>query len=101
MNRKTKDSSTLAAGEKTYREQLPRLRRIEGQVRGLQQMIENERDCLDVTHQISATINALAACRWTCCKCTLPHWARWWWAEISRPANGEASRKRSPGTLGS
>jgi DNA-binding FrmR family transcriptional regulator len=58
LNRKTKDSS-LAAGEKTHREQLPRLRRIEGQVRGLQQMIENERDCLDVTHQISATINAL------------------------------------------
>ena len=38
---------------------LKHLRRIEGQVRGLQQMIENERDCLDVTHQISATINAL------------------------------------------
>lgn len=43
----------------THREQLPRLRRIEGQVRGLQQMIESERGCLDVTHQISATINAL------------------------------------------
>ena len=58
MNRKTKDSS-LVAGEMAHREQFPRLRRIEGQVRGLQQMIENERDCLDVTHQISATINAL------------------------------------------
>jgi len=39
--------------------QLPRLRRIEGQVRGLQQMIENERNCIDVTHQISAAIAAL------------------------------------------
>ena len=29
------------------------------QIRGLQQMIQNERDCLDVTHQISASINAL------------------------------------------
>jgi hypothetical protein len=28
--------------------QLPRLKRIEGQVRGLQQMIENERDCVEL-----------------------------------------------------
>lgn len=39
--------------------QLPRLRRIEGQVRGLQQMIESERNCLDVAHQISAAMAAL------------------------------------------
>lgn len=30
--------------------QLPRLKRIEGQVRGLQQMIENERDCVEIAH---------------------------------------------------
>jgi CsoR family transcriptional regulator, copper-sensing transcriptional repressor len=39
--------------------QLPRLRRIEGQVRGLQQMIEAGRDCLEVTHQVSAVVAAL------------------------------------------
>lgn len=39
--------------------QLPRLKRIEGQVRGLQQMIENKRDCVDIVHQISAAIAAL------------------------------------------
>ena len=39
--------------------QLPRLKRIEGQVRGLQQMIENERNCVDIAHQISAVIAAL------------------------------------------
>ena len=39
--------------------QLPRLRRIEGQVRGLQQMIEAERDCIDIAHQINAVIAAL------------------------------------------
>lgn len=39
--------------------QLPRLRRIEGQVRGLQQMIENERDCVDIANQISAVTAAL------------------------------------------
>lgn len=39
--------------------QLPRLRRIEGQVRGLQQMIESERDCVDIAHQINAVVAAL------------------------------------------
>lgn len=46
-------------GEVNHAKQLPRLRRIEGQVRGMQKMIEDERDCLDITHQISAIINAL------------------------------------------
>lgn len=39
--------------------QLPRLRRVEGQVRGLQRMIEGERDCLDIAHQITAVVAAL------------------------------------------
>ena len=39
--------------------QLPRLRRIEEQVRGLQQMIESERDCVDIAHQINAVVAAL------------------------------------------
>lgn len=39
--------------------QIPRLRRVEGQVRGLQQMIENGRYCVDVAHQINAVIAAL------------------------------------------
>jgi DNA-binding FrmR family transcriptional regulator len=46
-----------------HRKQLPRLRRIEGQVRGLQQMIEKERNSVDVAHQISACIAALARVR--------------------------------------
>jgi CsoR family transcriptional regulator, copper-sensing transcriptional repressor len=33
---------------------LKRLRRIEGQVRGLQQMVEDDRYCLDVVQQINA-----------------------------------------------
>ena len=36
-----------------------RLKRIEGQVRGLQQMIEDERYCPDVLAQISAVESAL------------------------------------------
>ncbi len=39
--------------------QIARLRRIEGQVRGLQQMIENGRYCVDVAHQADAVIAAL------------------------------------------
>jgi DNA-binding FrmR family transcriptional regulator len=38
---------------------LNRLRRIEGQVRGLQRMVEDERYCVDVLTQISSTVNAL------------------------------------------
>ena len=33
---------------------LRRLRKIEGQVRGLQQMVEEDRYCLDIVQQISA-----------------------------------------------
>ena len=36
-----------------------RLRRIEGQVRGLQQMLNDGRDCRDVVTQISAATKAL------------------------------------------
>jgi DNA-binding FrmR family transcriptional regulator len=39
--------------------QIPRLRRIEGQVRGLQQMIKDGRHCIDVARQIEAVIAAL------------------------------------------
>jgi CsoR family transcriptional regulator, copper-sensing transcriptional repressor len=38
---------------------LRRLRRIEGQVRGLQQMVEEDRYCVDVLTQISAVTKAL------------------------------------------
>lgn len=38
---------------------LTRLRRIEGQVRGIQRMVAEERYCVDVLAQISACTNAL------------------------------------------
>jgi CsoR family transcriptional regulator, copper-sensing transcriptional repressor len=38
---------------------LKRLRRIEGQVRGLQRMIEEDKYCIDVLTQVSATTRAL------------------------------------------
>ncbi|HWO59489.1 MAG TPA: metal-sensitive transcriptional regulator [Umezawaea sp.] len=40
---------------------LKRLRRIEGQVRGLQRMVDNDDYCIDVLTQISAATKALQA----------------------------------------
>ena len=38
---------------------LARLRRIEGQVRGLQRLVDEETYCIDILTQISATTSAL------------------------------------------
>jgi DNA-binding FrmR family transcriptional regulator len=38
---------------------LRRLRRIEGQVRGLQRMVEDDRYCIDILQQVSAATRAL------------------------------------------
>jgi DNA-binding FrmR family transcriptional regulator len=40
-------------------DQLNRLRRIEGQVRGLQRMVESDTYCIDVLTQVSAATRAL------------------------------------------
>lgn len=40
-------------------DQLKRLRRIEGQIRGLQRMVEDEKYCIDILTQISAATRAL------------------------------------------
>ena len=40
---------------------LKRLRRIEGQVRGLQRMVDEDKYCIDVLTQISAVNSALRA----------------------------------------
>ena len=38
---------------------LARLRRIEGQVRGIQKMVESDEYCIDILTQITAASNAL------------------------------------------
>jgi DNA-binding FrmR family transcriptional regulator len=38
---------------------LTRLRRIEGQVRGLQRMVEDDKYCIDILTQVSAATRAL------------------------------------------
>ncbi|MFP5220206.1 MAG: metal-sensitive transcriptional regulator [Actinomycetes bacterium] len=45
----------------TKADQLKRLRRIEGQVRGIQRMVEQDKYCIDVLTQVSAVTKALQA----------------------------------------
>jgi DNA-binding FrmR family transcriptional regulator len=40
-------------------EYLKRLRRVEGQVRGLQKMVEDDKYCIDILTQVSAATRAL------------------------------------------
>jgi DNA-binding FrmR family transcriptional regulator len=50
------------AGYTPHRERIQgRLRRIEGQVRGLQKMVDEDRYCIDVLTQVSAVKAALDA----------------------------------------
>ena len=50
----------VAVDPEIKRAVLTRLRRIEGQVRGLQKMVEEERYCADVLMQVSSVQEALA-----------------------------------------
>lgn len=47
----------------THKEELIPLKRIEGQVRGLQRMIEEGRYCVDILIQIQSTMGALSRVR--------------------------------------
>ena len=54
-------SSGLTAAPKVKARTLTRLRRIEGQVRGLHRMVEEERYCADILVQLSSVQEALRA----------------------------------------
>ena len=63
---KTLDRSEASTGtnpsyihNKTKDEYLKRLRRIEGQIRGLQRMVEEDKYCIDILTQVSAATKAL------------------------------------------
>jgi DNA-binding FrmR family transcriptional regulator len=43
----------------THEEELTRLRRIEGQIRGIQKMIEEKRYCVDILTQINSVVGAI------------------------------------------
>lgn len=78
----TKKTSTAAAPPKSpglaqgYRQEhqkdmINRLRRIEGQVRGLVEMIESGRSCEDVATQMSATRKAMEKAFYRMMTCSL------------------------------
>lgn len=43
----------------THAENLIALRRIEGQIKGIQRMIEEKKYCVDIVNQVHASVNAL------------------------------------------
>ncbi len=54
------DTDTSAHGYTARKDShLKRLRRIEGQVRGLQRMVEEDKYCIDILTQVSAATKAL------------------------------------------
>ena len=54
-------SKAVAVDADVKERNLKRLRRIEGQVRGLQRMVENDRYCADIMMQVSSVQEALRA----------------------------------------
>ncbi|WP_459499972.1 metal-sensing transcriptional repressor [Bacillus sp. C1] len=57
MNHNETEVVTTHRSDKEKEQIMNRLKRIEGQVRGIQNMVENDRYCVDILVQISA-INA-------------------------------------------
>ncbi len=51
--------ATVAISQDVKDEMIARLRRIEGQVRGLQRMLDENRDCTEIAQQIGAVRSAL------------------------------------------
>jgi DNA-binding FrmR family transcriptional regulator len=54
-------SKAIAVDADVKERNLKRLRRIEGQVRGLQRMVETDRYCADIMMQVSSVQEALRA----------------------------------------
>jgi len=57
----TNTHKTKKRSEKEYKDLMNRLKRIEGQIRGIEKMVEEDRYCIDILMQssaVSAAINA-------------------------------------------
>jgi len=59
MDRNRSGGDTVVSYGENKQSYLKRLRRIEGQVRGLQRMIEDDKYCIDILTQVSAATRAL------------------------------------------
>lgn len=49
----------MAVQKTTHHEEIVRLKRIEGQVRGIQKMIEDKRYCIDILTQLASISGAI------------------------------------------
>ena len=56
-----------------HKEEIPNLNRIEGQVRGIANMIDEEKYCIDILNQIKAVRNALTSIEGKILKLSLIH----------------------------
>jgi DNA-binding FrmR family transcriptional regulator len=61
MSKEMREMKAVAVDPDIKRKNLLRLRRIEGQIRGLQSMVEEDRYCADILTQISSVHEALRA----------------------------------------
>lgn len=59
VNNKMCCHKTKKRSEKEYQDLIHRLNRIEGQVRGIRRMVENDAYCTDILIQVSAVNSAL------------------------------------------
>lgn len=59
METHTEHPATIPGYIENKDAQLKRLRRIEGQIRGLQRMVESDKYCIDILTQVSAATKAL------------------------------------------
>ena len=58
---KTMSGSSWDVNSKEYKSMIRRLKLIEGQVRGIEKMVEEDRYCIDILIQVSAIQSALNA----------------------------------------
>ena len=65
----------LAVDARGKARNVARLKRIEGQVRGIQKMVEEDRYCADILGQVSAVQEALRAVGWELMRNHLKHCA--------------------------
>jgi DNA-binding FrmR family transcriptional regulator len=75
---------------------LRRLRRIEGQARGLQKMVEEEKYCIDILTQVSAMTSALQSVALALLDDHLNHCVR---SAVANGADGDAKLKEASAAI--
>lgn len=75
----------VSAPEKVRQEMLSRLRRIEGQARGVQRMVEERRDCAEIISQLAS----IRAATYSASLLLLKHYARECWAHAAGDHSAE------------